>query len=238
MCTALIHRSGVVKLTLTEVHQEVDNVKTFVFESDQPVDWQPGQYMHYIFPHPSEDDRGEERWFTISAPPFKKNITITTRFTDDKGSSFKKALKDMKIGDTIESDGPKGKFTIEDFNKQYVLVAGGIGVTPYHSMLLQFDHDGKMPDIELLYANRDENFVFGDEFSALEAKYPNLKIHKFVGDRHIQAADLKPYANDQSKIIYLSGPEPMIEDFEKLLQDMGVSEDRLKTDFFPGYPAE
>ncbi len=226
------------KLTLTKSVPLFQDVTTFVFEPEEPIEWQPGQYMHYVFPHPDEDNRGEERWFTISAPPYEKNITITTRFTDEKGSSFKKALKNLKAGDTIQADGPKGKFIIDDFDKKYVLVSGGIGITPYHSMLLQFDHDGKMPDIELLYANRDENFVFGDEFAALEAKYPNFKIHKFVGDRHIEAEDLKPYADDQTKIIYLSGPEPMIEAFEKMLQDMGVPEDRLKTDFFPGYPAQ
>jgi ferredoxin-NADP reductase len=226
------------KLTLREQRLATNNVKTFVFDASEPVQWQPGQYMHYVFPHPKEDDRGEERWFTISAPPYEKNITLTTRFTDEKGSSFKKALADMKTGDTIEADGPKGKFIIEDFDTKYVLVAGGIGITPYRSMLLQFDHDGKMPDIELLYANRDSSFTFDDEFSRLESKYPNFKVKKFVGDHHIEAKDLKPYADDQSNTIYLSGPEPMIENFEEMLQDMGVLEDRLKTDFFPGYPPE
>lgn len=226
------------KLKLIEHKPLFKDAETFIFEPDEPVTWQPGQYMHYVFPHPDEDNRGVERWFTISAPPYEKNITITTRFTEEKGSSFKKALRSLKTGDTIEADGPKGKFVIDDFDKKYVLVAGGIGITPYNSMLLQFDHDGKMPDTELLYANRDENFVFGDELAALESKYPNFHIHKFVGGRHIEAADLKPYADDQSKIIYVSGPEPMVENFEKLLQDMGVPEDRLKTDFFPGYPVE
>ena len=226
------------KLKLIKRQPLFEDVETFIFEPDEPVSWQPGQYMHYVFPHSNEDNRGEERWFTISSTPYEKNITITTRFTEEKGSSFKKALRGLKAGDAIQADGPKGKFIIEDFDKKYVLVAGGIGVTPYHSMLLQFDHDGKMPDIELLYANRDENFVFGDEFAALAVKYPNLHISKYVGDRHIEADDLKPYADDQSKTIYLSGPEPMIENFEKTLKDMGVPEERLKTDFFPGYPIE
>jgi ferredoxin-NADP reductase len=194
--------------------------------------------MHYVFPHPSEDDRGEERWFTISAPPYEKNITLTTRFTDEKGSSFKKALKNLKAGDTIEADGPKGKFVIEDFDKKYILVAGGIGITPYYSMLMQFNHEGRMPDIELLYANRDENLVFLDKLESLAAKHPNLSIKKFVGDRHVGADDLKSYADDQSNIIYLSGPEPMVETFEEQLQDMGVPENRLKSDFFSGYPPE
>ena len=226
------------KLSLKQRQPETSDVITFIFDAPEPISWQPGQYMHYVLQHPEHDDRGVERWFTISSPPYQKDITITTRFTQDKGSTFKRALFDMKIGDTIEADGPKGKFVIGDLAKKYVLVAGGIGVTPYHSMLAQFDHDGVMPDIELLYANRDENFVFGEELAALEAKYPNFQIKKFVGDRHIEAADLKPFADDQTKLIYLSGPEPMIENFEKLLQDMGVPEERLKTDFFPGYSIE
>lgn len=229
------------KLRLIQRHPEIGNVESFIWQPDESVSWQPGQYMHYDFPHPAEDSRGQERWFTISSPPYEKNIQITTRFTDEKGSSFKKALKNLKPGDTIEADGPKGKFIIDetDFAKKHILVAGGIGVTPYHSMLMQFDHDGKMPDIELLYANRDENFVFDDEFAALEAKYPNFHVRKFVGDRHIEETDLKPYADDPNTIIYLSGPEPMVEAFEKTVkEDLNVPEDRVKTDFFPGYPPE
>lgn len=226
------------KLKLINRQPVFKDVETFVFKPDEPIDWQPGQYMHYVFPHPSEDSRGEERWFTVSAPPCQKNIAITTRFTDDKGSSFKKALRSMNIGDTIQADGPKGKFIIEDFNKKYILIAGGIGITPYHSMLLQFDHDGRLPDIELLYANRDNNFIFGDELGALASRHPNFHIHKFVGDRRIEVADLKPYTDDEQTIFYVSGPELMVENYAETLKKMGLPEDRLKTDFFPGYSAE
>jgi ferredoxin-NADP reductase len=226
------------KLKLVERRPLFTDVESFYFEPDEPVEWQPGQYMHYVFPHQNQDERGEERWFTISSPPYEKKIAITTRFTDKEGSSFKRALKAMKIGDIIEADGPKGKFVIEDSAKKPVLVAGGIGVTPYHSMLLQMDHDGQEIDLELLYANRDENFVFGAEFAALQKKHPNFKIDKYIGDRHIEAADLKPYADDPSDVIYLSGPEPMVESFEAVLKEkLNVPEERVKTDFFPGYEA-
>ena len=224
------------KLTLVERKKLFDDVETFYFEPEQPVNWQPGQYMHYFFEHPGADDRGTERWFTISAPPYEKRISITTRFTDEKGSSFKKALRDLKVGGTINAEGPGGKFVISDTSKKPVLVAGGIGVTPYHSMLLQMDHDGQDIDLELLYANRDNNFVFDDEFAALQKKHPNFKIHKFVGDRHIEEADLEPYADDAGNTIYLSGPEPMVENYEEVLKEkLKVPEDRVKTDFFPGY---
>ena len=223
------------KLKLIQIKPEVENVRTFVWESDEPVEWQPGQYMHYVFPHPDEDDRGEERWFTISAAPFEKHLQVTTRFTEPQGSSFKKALKALRLGDTIQADGPKGKFVITEPDRKHIFVAGGIGITPYRSMLAQLDHDGQDLKIELLYANRDQNFVFGEELAAFAARRSNFHIHKFVGERRIEEADLKPYADDPQAIIYLSGPEPMVEAFEETLQKLGVPEDRYKTDFFPGY---
>lgn len=215
------------------------DVITFIFNPDTPLTWQPGQYMHYYFEHPQADERGIERWFTISAPPYEKHITITTRFNDQKSSSFKKALKEMPVGSTIKAEGPGGKFVIADTSKKAVLIAGGIGITPYRAMLLQMDHDGQDINAELLYANRDDNFVFGDELEALAAKHPNFKIHKFVGDRHIEESDLKPYADDPGNIIYVSGPEPMVEAFEETLKEkLKVPEERIKLDFFPGYPAQ
>jgi ferredoxin-NADP reductase len=223
------------KLTLIERRPLFNDVESFYFQPEEPVIWQPGQYMHYFFEHPDTDSRGIERWFTISSAPYEKNIAITTRFTD-KGSTFKTALKLLKIGDTIKAEGPGGKFIIADTSKKSVLVAGGIGITPYRAMLLQMDHDAQAINADLLYASRDENLVFGDELAALETKHPDYHIHKFIGDRHIEEADLKPYADDPGSIIYLSGPEPMVEAFDETLKEkMKVPEDRVKTDYFPGY---
>lgn len=228
-----------VTLKLVEEKLLLNDVITFVFQPDQPLQWQPGQYMHYYFEHPDTDERGIERWFTISAAPYEGHITITTRFTPEKSSSFKKSLKAMQPGDTIKAEGPGGKFVISDASKKPILIAGGIGITPYRSMLLQMDHDGQDINADLLYANRDENFVFGDELEALAAKHPGFKIYKFIGDHHIEEADLKPYAEDPDTIIYVSGPEPMVEAFEETLKEkLKVPEERIKLDFFPGYPAQ
>jgi ferredoxin-NADP reductase len=227
------------KLRLIQRRPEVAGVETFIFEPDEPVQWQPGQYMHYVFPHKEEDDRGHERWFTIAAAPFENHLQITTRFDKEHSSSFKKSLQAMKIGDIIEADGPKGKFVITEPGKKHVLVAGGIGITPYRSMLAQMDQDGQDLKVELLYANRDENFVFGKELERIEKGHQNFHIYKFIGERHIETADLKTYADDPDAIIYLSGPEPMIEKFEETIkEDLKVPEERVKTDFFPGYPAQ
>lgn len=223
------------KLRFVGKKKQIENVYTFIFEPSKKVSWQPGQYLHYEFPHPGADDRGTERWFTISAPPYEKNIMLTTRFDTERSSSFKKALQKLEPGTEIKAGDPRGDFLLEPDAPRHVLIAGGIGVTPYHSMLLQLNHDGKPLNIDLFYANRDKNFVFDDELQELSAKHPEFKIHKFIGDQRITEGDLKPYLEDENIIFYISGPRPMVETYQHLLENLGASPERIKTDYFPGY---
>ena len=215
--------------------KEIENVYSFIFEPNRVVSWQPGQYLHYELSHPSVDGRGIERWFTISSPPYEKHPTITTRFDPKRSSTFKKALLNLKEGSEIEAGEPRGDFLLNSDASRHVLIAGGIGITPYRSMLLQLDHDNKPLNIDLFYANRDENFVFDDEFQNLVTKYSEFKIHKIVGDQRITENDLKPYLEDESIIFYISGPKPMVEVYQHLLEELDVSPERVKTDYFPGY---
>ena len=212
-----------------------ENAESFIFEPETPINRQAGQYLHYVLSHHEPDDRGEERWFTISATPFEKHIMMTTRFTVPGGSSFKKALRAMKIGDFIEGDTPEGDFIIDTKAKKHILIAGGIGITPYRAMLLQLDHGGQDINADLLYANRDENFVFDDELAKLAQKHPNFNIYKFIGDKRIEKSDLIKCVDDKATIFYLSGPKAMVGAYEQILADLGVKLDRIKTDFFPGY---
>ena len=214
---------------------EIPGVYSFVFEPSRPVRWQAGQYLHYELPHPRPDDRGVERWFTISAAPFEKHIMLTTRFDGERQSSFKQALLKLEPGAVVTAGEPRGSFIIEADASRQILIAGGIGVTPYRSMLLQLDHDGQSLNIDLLYANRDEDFVFDKEFSALAKKHPEFKIRKFVGDHRITAEDLKDYLKNDGIIFYISGPRPMVETYQHLLNNLGIDEPHLKTDYFPGY---
>ncbi|HLG90927.1 MAG TPA: FAD-dependent oxidoreductase [Candidatus Saccharimonadales bacterium] len=277
------------RLKFTGKKKEIENVYTFTFEPGKKISWQPGQYLHYELPHPDADDRGVERWFTISAPPSEKHPTITTRFDTEHSSTFKKALQKLEPGTEVEAGEPRGDFLLEPDASRHVLIAGGIGVTPYHSMLLQLDRDGKPLNIDLLYANRDQNFVFGDEFQKLAVSHPELKIHKFIGGHRISKSDLKKYLNIEQRgtqtdgvpgageqrikayvkydevaaqpatqqsagsssgatslaggqaaavrdpVFYVSGPRPMVEAYQHLLEDLGVSPERVKTDYFPGY---
>ena len=222
------------KLKLLSKKSEVPGVYTFVFKPDKPTSWVPGQYLHYILPHPNPDNRGIERWFTISSAPYERNICITTRFAGKKGSSFKKALLSLDVGSEIEADGVEGDFTLVAGNVRHVLIAGGIGITPYHAMLTQLFHDKKDVHAQLLYANQDKNLVFGDELAKIESSLKYFHVQPFIG-RRLVPDDFKKYVDDSGSIFYLSGPEPLVENYEGVLQEMGVPKERIKTDFFPGY---
>lgn len=219
---------------LVDKFEVVPGVITFVWEPEEPVAWQGGQFIRYSLPHDNADDRGSNRFFTIAAPPYEGNPRITTRFSE-KSSSFKSALGALNSGDTIEAGRPSGDF-VADAGRPLVLVAGGIGITPFRAILLQLDHEGKDIRGHLLYANRDENYVFRDELDAIAAKHPGFKISYMTEPKRIELSDLQAAAGEfDDPLFYLSGPEPMVEHFKDLLVDAGTNEDVIKTDYFPGY---
>lgn len=223
-------------MRLKERKVELPGVESFFWEQKDPVSWEPGQYAHYILPHKKADDRGIKRWFTISNAPFEKDFRITTRFDGEKVSSFKQALRQLKVGDEIEyDDGPKGFFTIEDDNQHYVFIAGGIGITPYRSILEELEHEGKNINVDLFYTNRDENIVFKDELEKIVARHPNFKIHYFIGEKRIEETDFRSVDPKLELTYYISGPRPMVEAYEHKLRDLGLTEEQIKLDYFPGY---
>jgi ferredoxin-NADP reductase len=224
------------KLILDHTKQETADTVSFYFTSDQPLAWRAGQFMHYTLAHPNPDSRKTERYFTIASAPHEGKVMITTRFAGEKGSSFKKALQAMKPGDAIEADGPNGEFVLDDVSPLVILLAGGIGVTPYRSILLDREHRGLPMDVTLLYANRTEDVVFKQELEALMAKHPDFKIRYFIGDSRIDEQALKSAIPDlQKPLFFVSGPEPMVQAFVKMFSGMGIPEDHQKRDFFPGY---
>jgi ferredoxin-NADP reductase len=226
------------KLSLIEKKAEVAGVESFIFQPQEPLKWKAGQFLHYVLHHEPTDDRGSDRWFTVASAPFEGTVMITTRITDDKGSSFKKALTALNVGESIEISDIDGDFTVEDPQAEFVFIAGGIGVTPFHSILKEADHQGVQLKATLLYANRDENIVYKDELESFKSRNPHLAICYCTGQRLDEEA-IRKFVSDLTKpIFYVSGPEPMVESLGKMLEGMGIGKERIRQDFFPGYPAE
>src|SRR3989344_983163 len=113
------------KLRLIDKKHESADTISFVFKPASPLKWQAGQFLKYHLPDFLSDTRGENRYFYIASSPVEKNVMLTTKFSEDEGSFFKKHLLSLSLGDQIEVEGPYGKFVIEDPKINYVFIAGG-----------------------------------------------------------------------------------------------------------------
>ena len=145
----------------------------------------------------------------------------------------------MVEGKKIEMSVVEGDFTVDDSSQELVFIAGGIGVTPFRSLLKQLDHDKKPINVTLLYSNRDQNIVYKEELEEIAKNNPQFKIYYIFSPEHIDEAKIKEVIPDvQKPLFYISGPEPMVDALGELLKKIGVQEDHIKQDWFPGYPAE
>lgn len=223
-------------LTLAAKKQETPDVASYLFKSEPAFTWRAGQFLHYTLPHPDPDNRKTKRYFTIASASFEQVVMLTTRFAAERGSSFKRALRELPIGTAVQADGPSGDFVAETPEAEHVFIAGGIGITPYRAILLDFDHRKLPINATLLYANRTPDFVYKSELDGLAGKHPDLRIHYVVSPERITEESIRKAVPDLARpIFYLSGPEPMVEAFEQMLAAMGIPDDRMKGDYFPGY---
>lgn len=221
-------------LTLFEKEHLVDNVWAFRFKPSEPLTWVAGQYVRVELPHDNPDEEGTKRWFTNSAAPYEGILQITTRVTD---STFKQALFGLETGSTrlqlIEA--PEGDFVWQNSELPIVFVAGGIGVTPFRSIIKQRIHDSQPVNLSLVYGSRTPEVPFKNELTEWTNADPTLNVH-YVSGNPLTAENLAaeiPTLN--SSLVYLSGPEPMVESLGDDLKSHGLPEAQLKQDFFPNY---
>jgi ferredoxin-NADP reductase len=218
--------------TLIKIHQESPSIRTFYFSPDNKIDYLPGQFIEMFLPHHTPDDRGKRRYFTLSSSPTNKLLSITTRYAgDEQSSTFKHALFSLKPGETISISEPMGDFVLpKDKSRPLLFFAGGIGLTPFHAMVSYLHAKAEKREITFLYAVRNKSdAIFLDTFSS-------YGINPIIVTAKIDAADIfnqtKP---SMATLIYISGPEPMIEMLENELLAKGIQKSHLVLDFFPGY---
>jgi ferredoxin-NADP reductase len=238
------------KLRLIKKKQENSDTISFLFKPEESLIYKAGQYLRYHIKNPSPDERGENRFFSISSAPFENIIRLSTKFALN-GSTFKKDLQALSRGDTVEVSGPYGKFSAENTDKEYVFIAGGIGITPFRSILLDWDHNNRPIKATLIYATRNQEALFKEELLNLAEKHNDFKIYQIISgniekpSKEINLTQLKGRVDGnlikklipemQNKIYYISGPEEMVMELEEVIWNLGVPEENTKRDYFPGY---
>ncbi len=216
------------------------DIYSFYFQPDSPVRFVAGQFTELKLTHKNPDNRGEKRWFTISSSPENKLLAITTKITPEK-STFKQALSRLESGAKIQMANPMGDFVLpKDRSLPLLFVGGGVGCTPFHSIIQHLNQAHEKRDIKFIYsANNLEDVAFKDTFESLrdgfEIALTNPPDNWGGKSGRITAKDILKASNSGQRRTYISGPEPMVETLDKELKDAGVPKHQILGDFFPGY---
>lgn len=213
----------------------------------EDVDFRPGQYFWVELPDRGyEDEKGLRRHISVATSPTEQGVLgLCTRLRD---TAFKNTLAELKVGDeVVDVEQPKGDWQLpEDTNREYVFVAGGIGITVFRCMLRYIRDTGEPYRVTLVYSNRDrESTPFLDELVELERSLPNFHLvltmtqdDGWEGEsRYVNADLLRDHLDgDLGHYTYLvAGPPPMVESVVEQLSGAGVPEDRVLPDRFSGY---
>ncbi len=233
------------EITLDHTEKINYNVTTFWFKPERQVKYTAGQFIEMFLPHDNPDERGIKHWFTLSSSPTEELICITTKFFGDTASTFKKTLFSLKPSAKIKIVEPMGDFVLpKSADIPLVFVAGGIGITPFRSMIKWLKDSHEKRDIEvILAANQPKDFLFVDLFKDYGVKLKQIvsepdeswdgEVGKLSADKIIELTGQVGH-----KHVYVSGPEPMVETLEKDLLSHGVKNTQLILDFFPNYKAD
>ena len=223
---------------------------TMAFHLRKPADFQfkAGQSMNVRLVNPPETDgKGDARTFSIASAPSEDALVFVTRMRD---TAFKRVLQTMPAGAKLQLRGPAGRFTLDDGSTgPAVFLAGGIGITPFVSMLRQAAHERLGRKLYLFYSNRrPEDSAYLAELDRLQTRNPN---YRFVGTMTGMKNSLQPWGGERgvidkamlarsledlsTSIYYVAGPPAMVDAMQNMLVGFGVNADNIRTDEFYGY---
>ena len=223
---------------------------TMAFHFSKPADFQfrAGQAMDVTLLNPPETDaEGNTRTFSIVSAPFDADLMVATRMRD---TAFKRVLGNAPLGLEVQIEGPFGSLVLpRKAEKPAVLLAGGIGTTPFVSIIRQATHDQAPHQIYQFYSNRrPEDACFLDLLSEAARQNPNFHLiatmtemsksrREWKGETGVINKEMltKHLPTLQGPIYYLAGPPGMVKAMRGMLTNAEVDEDDIRTEEFAGY---
>ncbi len=224
---------------ITKIKEIVPNTFEYDLELDQEMEFVAGQYLWVELENLIEEDpRGNLRAFSIiSRENNKKNISIVFRKSD---SGYKKTLLSLKVDDELSIFGPRGFFILPEVMVPTVLIAGGVGIAPFISMLRESANTNNQRKF-LLFVNNASNDrrVYSDEIQEMVKSNPNHRVYELIGEKlnwgfiekNLEEFDIS--INDA--LWYLSGPEDMIDSVYSILEKQNINPDKIQMDEFKAH---
>lgn len=233
---------------LNDRKQVAEGTMSFYFDKPKGFEFRAGQAMDVTLLDPPETDaEGNIRTFSIASPPFEDHLMITTRM---RNTAFKRVLETATLGTEVKVENPGGSLTLhKNSSKPGVFLAGGIGITPFLSILSQAAHDKLPHQLYLFYANhRPEDAAFLDTLDELQKANPNFHFIPTMTDMEISQQkwtgetgkiDSAMLARNlpglQGPIYYIAGPPAMVAAMRQMLITASIDEDDIRTEEFAGY---
>ena len=223
---------------------------TMSFQFEKPSGWafKTGQYLDMTLLDPSEaDSEGNVRSFSIASAPHEETLMVATRMRD---TAFKRVLRTMPLGTAVKIEGPSGDLILQnDSTRAAVFLAGGIGITPFRSIVHWAAKEKSPNRIVLFYSNRrPEDAPFLAEIQSLEKDNPKYKLIASMTemekshrpwngetgliDQEMLGRHLKGVV---SPIYYIAGPPAMVKGLHEMLSKTGINDDDIHAEQFAGY---
>ncbi len=221
---------------ITQIIQRTKGAKSIRFKKPKDFNYLPGQWAFLTL---GQDTKP----LSFSSSPTEAFLEVTKRLTDQR---FSKALDVLDIGDNALINGPYGNFTCTGEYAKVCMLSGGIGITPLRSMIRYATDSGLDTDIILLYSNRYEDDIpFKGDFEEMSDVNHNFKMGMTITKpsaswrgltgritREMITSVVPDYSE---RVFYVSGPAPMVDAMRTILQDMSISEELIKHEYFTGY---
>lgn len=234
-------------------NQHLDNLQ----ENDTPslFEYTAGQYAYFGLDGVVNDDKGPIRHFTISSSPSENFLMFSTKIRE---SPYKQRLSTLNLGDKIKVSVPEGEFVLPlDCSKPLIFLSGGIGVTPFRSMI-NYATDKQIPLRIIMFDSNSnpQNILFKEEFDDWMALNENLEVIYTVSNDNPNGSNVSSAAGwggekgriDKKMILkhvemntlndaifYICGPPDMLNSMQKLLEDLEIPKERIKVEEFSGY---
>lgn len=233
-----------VRAKFIERIKRTGTVESFRFLPSGKMGFAAGQFLEIIFDEADRKNKDLNKYLSFSSSPTKDYVEVTKRLSD---SAFSGKLKGLKAGEEVLLRGPLGNCAFDPEYGKMAFLIGGIGITPVISIIEYIVEKRLDTSLVLFYSNRTpEEIAFKNELDKWRAAACNIKVIYTVTDcppkekscefgfidKNAVAANIPDV---KERMMFIFGPPGMVDAMKKVCAELGLSQEKVKTESFAGY---